>query len=396
MNKSILFLTNTYPDFDTSYRGIFVKKMATLLKEQGYEITVVTPKVYRQSRYKERQDGMEVYRFPFLSGNKLLIEYGKIPYGRMILYYLMGFFFALYAGFKNNCDLIHVHWAIPTGLIGVFLRLLIRRPLLVTVHGSDFRLATEGSALLRRLFLWVCTRANHLTCVSGVLRGGMERLGVPQQKISTFPMGVDGKFLDVGRQRNDVPTERPLTVISNRNLLPLYNLSLLIHSIPGVLEKEPGTLFLIAGEGTQRSDLEKQVKELKVEKSVRFLGRVAHESMPELLLNSDIYVSTSLSDGTSVSLLEAMAAGAFPIVTAIPSTLEWIKDGENGFLVPATEERVLAERIVRVIRDRTLLKKGRQANMKIVQERALWPVTIGRVREIYSKILGSAMQNSVA
>ena len=58
---------------------------------------------------------------------------------------------------------------------------------------------------------------------------------------------------------------------------------------------------------------------------------------------ADIYVSTSLHDGTSVSLLEAMGSGAFPIVTDIPSNREWIHHGQNGFLVPVNEEKIFSE-----------------------------------------------------
>ena len=118
--RSILFLTNAYPDFESSYRGIFIKKMAHLLQKEGYQISVVTPKIYKGSHYSEEQDGIKVYRFPFFARNKLLIEYKNIPYLRMLLYYISGFFFTIYVILKNKCGLIHVHWAIPTGLIGSF------------------------------------------------------------------------------------------------------------------------------------------------------------------------------------------------------------------------------------------------------------------------------------
>jgi hypothetical protein len=108
---NILFLTNAYPDFDTSYRGIFIQKMATLLQNEGYEISVVTPKVFRNSPHFEKRSGIKVYRFPFFSRNRLLIEYRKVPYLRMLLYYVTGFFLTLYAAFRNRCRLIHAHWA---------------------------------------------------------------------------------------------------------------------------------------------------------------------------------------------------------------------------------------------------------------------------------------------
>jgi glycosyltransferase involved in cell wall biosynthesis len=381
----ILFLTNAYPDFGTSYRGIFIKKMATLLQKEGYEITVVTPKIYKKSQYFENQDGIRVYRFPFFSGNKLLIEYEKVPYLRMILYYFTGFLVTTYVAIKTSCKVIHVHWAIPTGVIAAMVNLLLREPFIVTIHGSDLRLAMERQGLLRRLFVFVCKRANHLSCVSEIQKKEMEGIGLREKDITVIPMGVDQEFIEARKRRNDKPKNQPFTILSNRNLLPIYNLSLLIRSIPLVIKERPETKFLIAGSGLEREKLEKEAKDLNVEKSVQFLGSVPHEAMADLLTKADIYVSTSLYDGTSVSLLEAMAAGVFPIVTDITSNREWIRDGGNGFLVPVNDEQYLANKIIDAIRDKRLLEKACKENQSISEEKTLWPVCIEKMKEIYGK-----------
>ena len=382
----VLFLTNAYPDFDSSYRGIFIKKMVTLLQRDGYEISVVTPKIFRESHYFENQNGIKVYRFPFFSGNKLLIEYSKIPYFRMILYYITGFFFTIYALIKHRCQLIHVHWAIPTGLIGALVAGLFRKPLIVTIHGSDFRLAIEKGGVLKKLFIWVCKRADYLHCVSEVQKKEIEQLGIRNKKISIIPMGVDEAFLEMGKNRKMGLEKRPSTILNNRNLLPAYNVSLLIRAIPIVLKEEPKTKFLIAGDGSERENLKSEVENLNLSASVQFLGRVPHKEMPNLLAQADIYVSTSLYDGTSVSLLEALASGAFPVVTDIPSNREWITDGKNGFLVPINEAGILASRILDAIRNRDLLEKSRSDNLLIVEKKAFWPTNIKKLEGIYSSL----------
>ena len=254
-----MFLSNAYPDFESSYRGIFIKKLATLLKDEGYRITVVTPKIYSDSPYFENQNGIIVYRFPFLSGNKLLIEHEKVPYVRMVFYYITGFFFSLYAILKNHCDLIHVHWAIPTGLIGVMAGKLIGKPMVVTVHGSDLRMAMTGSLLLKRIFIYVCRSAKHLHLVSEMMKKEIETLGIPEGKISTWPMGVDEVFWQCGGNRKKRLNGDPITVLSNRNLMPIYDVSCLIRAIPLILKEEPGVRFLIAGEGSEREKLEERV-----------------------------------------------------------------------------------------------------------------------------------------
>ena len=384
---SILFLTNSYPDFDSSTRAIFVQKMAHLLGQEGYRISVVTPKIYRNSRYLEEEKGITVYRFPFLAGDKLLIEYLKIPYLRMLLYYISGFFLTVYAVLRNRCDLIHIHWAIPTGLIGVWVGWLLKKPIVVTIHGSDFRMATERFSFLTKIFLYVCQRANQIVCVSELQRKEIEKMGVKAEKISTLPMGIDEPFLEVGRKRLEKSNGQSHTVLSNRNLLPLYNVSLLIRAIPKVIKEQPRTKFFIAGDGSDRKDLEKEASSLNLGSSVQFLGRLRHEKMAELLSQADIYVSTSLSDGTSVSLLEAMGSGAFPIVTDIPANREWIVDGRNGFLVPVDQAGILAGRILNAISNRELLEKSRTENLLLVDEKAFWPTNIKRVEEIYSSLL---------
>jgi glycosyltransferase involved in cell wall biosynthesis len=387
MKNSILFLTNSYPDFDSSYRAIFIKKLAHLLQKEGYKISIVTPKIYRNSRYREEQNGIKVYRFPFFARNKLLIEYQRIPYLKMILYYVSGFFLTIYTILKHRSNLIHVHWAIPTGLIGVWAGRLLRRPVVVTIHGSDFRMATERSSFLTKIFLYVCQRAKQIICVSELQEKEIEKMGIKGKKILTFPMGIDKSFLEAGRNRGGKMVNQSHVVLSNRNLLPLYNVSLLIRSIPTILKEEPHTKFIIAGDGQEREALLKEAENLNVSSFIEFLGRVPHEKVADLLATADIYVSTSLYDGTSVSLLEAMGSGAFPVVTAIPANRELITNGVNGFLVPIDKEKYLANRIIDAIRNQALREKSRIKNLSIVEEKALWPANIEKIQKVYSQLL---------
>jgi glycosyltransferase involved in cell wall biosynthesis len=389
MKNSVLFLTNAYPDFSFSHRGIFIKKIVSLLCKEGYQVAVVTPKIYKKSRNIEDQNGTRVYRFPFLSGDKLLIEYEKIPYLKMILYFIAGFFSTVCVFLKHKCCLIHAHWAIPTGLIGVWVSMIFRKPLIVTIHGSDLRMALKKKGFLRKIFIYVCKSAAHLNCVSEIQKKEIEQLGIVSEKITIIPMGVDEAFLEIGKDRKLDLNKRPFVILSNRNLLPIYNVSLLIRAIPKILKEEPTTKFVIAGNGSEKQKLEQEVENLDLSDSVRFLGQIPNKEMPNLLGQADIYVSTALFDGTSVSLLEAMASGALPIVTDIPANREWIVDGVNGFLVPEEEEDFLANKIIYTIRNPELLGKSQAQNCVIIKKKALWPEYIKKVRNIYANVLSS-------
>lgn len=383
MKSSILYLTNAYPDSKKSYRGIFIHTMAHLLKEEGYQISVVTPKIYKCSSFIEDQSGIIVYRFPFFAKNKLLIEYQKTPYLKMILYLFSGLITSLYGILRRKCKFIHIHWIIPIGLIGLIINFFIKKPYLVTVHGTDLRIALEKKGIFKKMFFYICKRASHIHCVSKFQKIELLRMGLPEEKISVFPMGVNIDFIKYGMKRESDLQKNNFTILSNRNLVPIYNVSLFIRSIPIIIKEFPNVKFVIAGEGPEREKLEKEVDNLNLRSSVKFIGRILHKEMPELLTTSDIYVSTSLYDGTSVSLLEAMASGCFPVVSDIPSNREWIEDGKNGFLFPVDDENTLAKKILQAIHDNELRKKARKLNYFLIQERTLWPVCIYKTKQIY-------------
>jgi len=200
-------------------------------------------------------------------------------------------------------------------------------------------------------------------------------------------MGIETDFLNK-REGKTLETSQT-SVLSNRNLLPIYNVSLLIRAIPLVIKEESKIKFIVAGDGPEREGLEREVRNLEIGDFVQFLGRVPHETMASLLSQADIYVSTSLHDGTSVSLLEALASGAFPVVTDIPSNREWISEGRNGFLVPTDQEEILARRIVEAIRNKALVEKSRRENFHLVREKALWSVIMKKTKRIYEDMLVS-------
>ena len=105
-----------------------------------------------------------------------------------------------------------------------------------------------------------------------------------REKFQTLPMGIEESFLETGKNRREGElNDQEPSILSNRNLFPLYNVSLLIRAIPIVLQEEPNTKFFIAGDGPEKENLEREVENLKVSPSVKFLGRVPHEEMADLL-----------------------------------------------------------------------------------------------------------------
>ena len=95
----------------------------------------------------------------------------------------------------------------------------------------------------------------------------------------------------------------------------------------------PGTKLVIAGTGSQHGKLQQIAQELNLGDAVQFVGHQSTARLAELLAAAHVYVSVPSSDSLSLSNLEAMAAGAFPIVSGLPSIEGWIAHGTTGLRV---------------------------------------------------------------
>ena len=177
-------------------------------------------------------------------------------------------------------------------------------------------------------------------------------------------------------------------IVSNRKLEDVYSVSTIIDAFPGVREALGDATLTVAGDGSLRVALMRRAERSIGIGSITFVGGVDHDRMPTLLRENHVFVSTSLSDTTSVSLLEAMACGLFPVVSDIPANREWITHGENGLLVPVKQPMRLAMSIIDAWHDRPLMERARQINVERIRERAQWKNTMRPVHELFDTLAG--------
>ena len=137
-----------------------------------------------------------------------------------------------------------------------------------------------------------------------------------------------------------------------------------------VLKQVPDAKFIIANNGSQEAHLKEMAKSLDIWDSVRFVGLIQHHELPKYLASSDVYVSTSLSDGGAVvSTLEAMACGLASVVTDSGDHRKWIRNGENGFVVPTKNPEVLAEKIIYLLKNEEQRKLFGKISRRIIEEK---------------------------
>ena len=136
-----------------------------------------------------------------------------------------------------------------------------------------------------------------------------------------------------------------------------------------------------------RKPLETLVDKLGLQTNVEFAGFLSGRELIEALSSADLYLSTSLSDGASVSLLEAMAVGVFPIVSEIAANREWIADGVNGFLVDPHDPDALAEEITLALRRVDWRREVCQQNKEIVRQKALRKNQMDIMEQAYRELV---------
>src|SRR6185295_1108079 len=129
----------------------------------------------------------------------------------------------------------------------------------------------------------------------------------------------------------------------------------------------PQSRFILAGEGELTSAMREMAGQLGIADQTYFIGRT--ERVAELLAISDVCVLSSLAEGFSDSILEYMAAARPAVVTDVGGAREAITDGESGYLVPAGDDQVMAERIIRLLSDNERAQAMGQRGRRAVEQK---------------------------
>ena len=290
-------------------------------------------------------------------------------------------------------DILDAHFVIDNGLLAACSGF---HPFIVTAWGSDVLIFPRRNFIWRIVAKYVLKRADRVICDSEVVKTGLLSLGTKPDKIVKVYNGINTS--QFSPQRADEALKNKLgiagfpTVISIRHLRPLYNVTMLVKAIPLVLKQAPQARFIIAGDGVQRGYLENLAATLGVAPNVRFIGYMLHDELPGYLASSDVYVTTSRSDSSSQSLQEAMACELAPVVTDLPANREWIKDGENGFIVPQDDHQALADRIVFLIKNSETRAKFGKINRKLIEDNAEYEKEMEKVERLYKGMIAASKE----
>jgi L-malate glycosyltransferase len=213
-------------------------------------------------------------------------------------------------------------------------------------------------------------------------------VGYPAQRIVQIPWGVDLKAFISNPAPNDIRSKLgwkdAYVALSTRSWEPIYGIEVILGAFEKAHSRERGMRLILLGSGSLSAQIEDFIKRHGLTDAVYIPGTIVPEAIPDFYKAADVYISCTHSDGTSVSLLEAMASGLPVIVTDIPANREWVQHGVNGWLAADGDAEEFGRTLL-LAASLTPQDRHRMAsqNRRVVEERADWGVNFARVLAAY-------------
>jgi glycosyltransferase involved in cell wall biosynthesis len=313
-----------------------------------HRVYVVTSAVPGLPRREERA-GTVILRTPVLGRRDLsaasLVSMLSYPPGAWVL--------AARILRREPIDIIHSHFAVPTGPASLPPAKLAGIPHVLSLHGGDIydpskRLSPHRLPLVRTVVKWVLRASSAVVAQSSNTRDNAIRWYGHAGPIHLIPLGIrQFTATPVSRAGLGLPEGGFLGITVGR-LVRRKGLDTLLRAL--ARPESSAIRLVIVGEGPERPALERLASELGLTDRLQFTGRVSEERKWQLLQVADAYLSATMHEGFGLVYLEAMAAGIPVITFDHGGQVDFLVEGETGFLVPSGDTEALAAAIGRLAR----------------------------------------------
>ena len=352
----ILVVSNLFPP-DIGGPATYVPKIAAELSDRGHRVSVVGG---APPEYVPEQAG----EFPF--------PVHRVSRGLPLPRRLLTAFRTL-LGAARQADALYVQGLAGPEMVAVFVGRLLGKPVALKIVGDNAweyairkRMTADGIdefqtrryewkvRLVRALVRGYARLVTRLIVPSEYLAGIVRGWGVPAERVVVIRNALTTRSVEIGERAAEQPALKqalgvtgPLLVTSAR-LYPWKNLDFLIGLVPSL----PAAITLaIVGGGPDHAALSERARSLGIADRVRITGSVSHDEVQRYLRAADVFVLNTRYEGLSHVMLEAMAAGAPVVASAVGGNPEVIQDGVNGLLVPLDDGAAIAGAIERLLGD---------------------------------------------
>jgi len=299
---------------------------------------------------------------------------------------------------EEGIDLIHSHFAWPTGSGGMMARAASGRPLVASLRGTDILVETEigygrrKSTIFDRALRRLLKGADRTLYFSEYMRDHALSLGARPEAAEVIRKGVDLGQFTVADDRVALKQElglgsRPM-ILTVGGLIPRKGIHHLLEALSRLRNHHDFT-FVVCGDGPERNRLEELAMRLGLGEQTLFMGRVDRATIPRYFAACDVFALTSTVEAAGNVLFEAMASARPVVCTDAGGPQEYVVDGEMGFVVPVGDVDRMAARIGRLLADPVLQDSlGREGRRRTLAEFS-YERMVTDVIAVYEDVLGA-------
>lgn len=398
----IICPTYWYPQHASDTQATYVHDINRHLVRRGHSVTVVTPGDPALSR-EDTFDGVKIVRFPLNLPADL--TYGRVAQSRVswlgrfarvavMANYLEAQHRAIMAEAREDrTDVIHAHWAIPTGPAAVVAARKLRVPSVITMHGGDVYVNPEQGYdfptrwYVRPALSWTLRHADALTAITEDCRQHALRAGAPADRIRLVFNGTDLRRFSPGENGSRPDLQfGPNMIFACRQLFPRKGIRFLLEAAAQLKPRFPDLKVVLAGDGFERPQLSRLAADLGIGDDVTFLGWVPNADLPPYYRAAAVSVIPSLEEGFGIPAAEAMGCQVAVIASDAGGLPEVVDHGITGLVVPRGDSGALAQAIGSLLED----PERRRAMGVAGRERALrlfdWDRSAEQFEQLYTQL----------
>jgi glycosyltransferase involved in cell wall biosynthesis len=258
------------------------------------------------------------------------------------------------------------------------------RPVLTMSWGFDLMDDVHKGRIWEFATRYTLKRSTFFTSDAKVTRDTAVAYGMDPNKTIVFPWGVNLERFQPNFQPSSLQT---FTLFCNRSWEPYYGVDVLARAFVKVAYQQENVELILLGGGSQGNAIRNILQKGDVLDRVTFGGQVSQTDLPRWYHMADLYISPSHVDGSSVSLMEALACGIPCLVSDIPGNKEWVFDGHNGWLFHDGNVNDLAEKIITAIKNRASFPRIGEMARKTAEEKADWKKNSEALMDIYRSLI---------
>ncbi len=286
----------------------------------------------------------------------------KIDNLRIILVPSMLKIFSSIIKLGKEHDLIVAQNPFVAGFLSVIAAFLIKKPVIISVHGHEFTVSKKQSFMKK----FVCLRATKIRAISKIVKKTIMSWGISPEKIEIIQDRVDcdhfNPSIDGSEIRKKLGIQNKM-VISVGSLIEIKGFDTLLEAVKLVNESISDVKFVIVGKGPLKSKLIKKAEDLGISDVINFVGYVPYSEIPKYFVASDLFVHPSYIEGMGRVILEAQASGIPVVATDVGGIPEAVTE-KSAFLVKHRDPKALASGILKILNNKELgtelSKNGRE------------------------------------